>query len=850
MIEWGSGFGGGNADAKVVRIDYVGGNRAPVAVASATPNNGSVPLSVQFSSAGTYDPDLNDTFTLAWSFFGDGITNSTDAAPSFVYAQPGNYNAQLIVTDSQGNQTVANVPITAGNNRPVVSILDPPNGAFFDWTEAINYRLSVSDVEDGSTGAGTIACSNVIFELNIGHNDHAHSVGQFAGCSGQVVAPPAHSTDVDNLFLVLAGSYTDRGAPNVAPLIGRTTYILNTKHKQAEYFTHSSGIQTQATTDPLGGGLDVVGIDHGDYITYSPMNFTNITGVMYRVAASGAGGRIEIHADSPAGPLVSTANIAGTGGVYTNVTTTLTDPGGTHEYYFVFLRNPGDTGLFVLNWMEFSGDGISLNQSPYGGTPRAIPGTIQAEDFDLGGEGVAYHDTDTSNNGGQYRPTEGVDIESTTDTGGGYDVGWTLAGEWMEYTVNVASSGVYKLEVRFASQGNGGNFHIELDGVDKTGSLAITNTGGWQIWQTLVRSNVALNAGQHILRLSSDAIGASGNIGNLNYLRFTLLSNNIPPAVTITNPVPNAVFGAPAMMTLKATASDADGSISKVEFFANGSLIGTSLASPFNFVWTNVPAGYYTLTARATDNVGLNAISGPINIDVINGQAPFYGLPQTIPGTIQAEDFDGGGEGVSYHDTDAANNGNQYRATSVDIENAGDTGGGYDVGWTAGGEWLKYTINAIVDGVYILNMRVASQGNAGTFHVEIDGQNVTGAMTVNDTGGWQIYQTLTKTNINISGGLHQLRLSLDASGSNGTVGNYNYMNFAVTSTNPPPIIVQSTAALTSAFLDDSSAAVDTIAKSIVVPKVPGSRFYRLRSTLSTRVLTVQIVGTNVVMTYQ
>jgi hypothetical protein len=77
----------------------------------------------------------------------------------------------------------------------------------------------------------------------------------------------------------------------------------------------------------------------------------------------------------------------------------------------------------------------TAGQSAYpSGTPWAIPGTIQAENYDLGGEGVAYHDTDTANNGGQFR-TDSVDIESTSDTGGGYNVGWTRTAEWIEYEI-------------------------------------------------------------------------------------------------------------------------------------------------------------------------------------------------------------------------------------------------------------------------------------------------------------------------------------------------------------------------------------------------------------------------------
>ncbi len=345
--------------------------------------------------------------------------------------------------------------------------------------------------------------------------------------------------------------------------------------------------------------------------------------------------------------------------------------------------------------------------------------------------------------------------------------------------------------------------------------------------------------------MSLDTNGTNGFVGNFNYLRFTLLSGNTPPVVTITNPAVNAVFSAPATLTLKAAASDSDGSVSKVEFFANGTLIATDLSSPFSVPWTNVPASFYTLTARVTDNVGLNTISTPVNISVINGQAPFFGVPQTIPGIIQAEDFDGGGEGVAYHDTDTSNNGSQYRATSVDIENTGDTGGGYNVGWTAGGEWLKYTVNAAVDGIYSIGARAASPNNGTLIHVEIDGQNVTGSMSVTNTGNWQIYQTLTKTNISISAGQHQVQLSEDTGG-----GNYNYLTFTATSTNPPAVFLQSTAGLTGAFADDNAAAVNTTTKTITIPKSTSTRFYRLHAVVPTRIMNVQIIGTNVVMTYQ
>lgn len=166
--------------------------------------------------------------------------------------------------------------------------------------------------------------------------------------------------------------------------------------------------------------------------------------------------------------------------------------------------------------------------TPFGGSAWAVPGTIEAENFDDGGEGVAYHDTSAGNNGGAYRPTD-VDIEATTDTGGGYDVGWMTAGEWLQYTVNVTQSATYRLTARVAASGAGGTFHIEFGGVDKTGPLTIPNTGGWQAW-TDVTATVSLAAGTQTMRIVEDANGPTGVFGNMNYVTVAGGSGASPAA--------------------------------------------------------------------------------------------------------------------------------------------------------------------------------------------------------------------------------------------------------------------------------------------------------------------------------
>ncbi|WP_051979728.1 glycosyl hydrolase family 18 protein [Edaphobacter aggregans] len=160
--------------------------------------------------------------------------------------------------------------------------------------------------------------------------------------------------------------------------------------------------------------------------------------------------------------------------------------------------------------------------SAYGGTPWPIPGTIQAENFDTGGENVGYHTDNNTNQGGQYRTGEGVSIEATTDTGGGYDVGWVTADEWLNYTMKVASSGSYLVQVRVANNGQGGTFHVGVDGATATSELTVPNTGGWQNWTTL-STTITLSAGQHIVQLHMDSVGSAGTVGNFNW--FSISSN-------------------------------------------------------------------------------------------------------------------------------------------------------------------------------------------------------------------------------------------------------------------------------------------------------------------------------------
>ncbi|GAA4310466.1 carbohydrate-binding protein [Compostibacter hankyongensis] len=150
---------------------------------------------------------------------------------------------------------------------------------------------------------------------------------------------------------------------------------------------------------------------------------------------------------------------------------------------------------------------IPVAKRPYHGTPLALPGTILCNEFDYGGEGLGYHDTDADNKGNarvDMRFFEGVDLENCAE--GGYDVGTPRPGEWIAYTVNVAQTGQYEIISRVASAAAGGQFHLQFDGQDIGDIQQAPATGGWQAW-TDVKTVVTLTAGVHELRYCYDSQG-------------------------------------------------------------------------------------------------------------------------------------------------------------------------------------------------------------------------------------------------------------------------------------------------------------------------------------------------------
>ena len=174
------------------------------------------------------------------------------------------------------------------------------------------------------------------------------------------------------------------------------------------------------------------------------------------------------------------------------------------------LINTDGTPRTALTWLKnylagkpdvgypFCAQVVAEVKSPYTGTAIPIPGIIEAENYDKGGQGVSYNDTEPANQGNVYR-TDGVDIDALAD--GGFVLGWNQTGEWTEYTINVTKTGSYDFEFKVSSPASGGILGLNLDGNALLTNVVVPNTDGWYTYTTFTKQ-AQLTAGKHVVRLN------------------------------------------------------------------------------------------------------------------------------------------------------------------------------------------------------------------------------------------------------------------------------------------------------------------------------------------------------------
>jgi hypothetical protein len=285
----------------------------------------------------------------------------------------------------------------------------------------------------------------------------------------------------------------------------------------------------------------------------------------------------------------------------------------------------------------------SLVQAPYPGpNAHAVPGSIEAENFDSGGELESYHDTTSTNQGGQYRTGEGVDVEATGV--GNYMVAYVKAGEWLEYTIDVSTAGTYTFTARVSTPAaTGGTFHVEVDGVAVSGALTVPNTGNWQTFADVITSDIALTTGTHVVRIAIDSNGSNSYMGNIDRFSLTVANAQTPYPGPSPHPIPGAIQaenfdeGGEAVAYHDTTLANQGNVATRTTAVdiqhANGvTWVSHLKAGEWMEYTATVAGGYYTFYAK----VASNGTGGVFHVEM---DGIDQSDPQTVPNTGNWQTF-------------------------------------------------------------------------------------------------------------------------------------------------------------------------------------------------------------------
>ncbi len=384
---------------------------------------------------------------------------------------------------------------------------------------------------------------------------------------------------------------------------------------------------------------------------------------------------------------------------------TATD-GSTYERY---------SRINVLNSTEL--------REPFNGAPVELPGTINVTEFDKGAQTVSYNKA------------------SRTATSSMQSDGW------MEYTVDVKEDGIYSFDAEVASTSSSGVFHLaeySLDGLQYLSDfIAVPKTGSttdFQVMHNVIQK--PLTAGRHRICLNIDKGGFY-----IKSLTFNKEEKDESISIGFGDSPVEILGGEKATITVDASSNTS--TINNVKVYINNLLVATLTEAPYTVEYEPTGNGKVTVMAIATDAEG-RSNSASYTMKVTAKREPFTaGKPATLPGTLQTEYYDKGGEGAAYHDNDAQNQGDaNYRASEgVDIVNGN---GGRALGYTSTGEWVEYTIDVQEAGNYSFKATVSSGVNNSGFSINL---NKNGKITkladirVPQTGSnsWDTYRVVEGT---------------------------------------------------------------------------------------------------------
>ena len=400
--------------------------------------------------------------------------------------------------------------------------------------------------------------------------------------------------------------------------------------------------------------------------------------------------------------------------------------------------------------------------APYHG-PHNVPGVVHATDYDMGRVGIAYHDVQVANyhvttgnftawnNGWAYR-NDGVDIEPSTDNvnSNGYSVGWTTEGEWLKYTVEVETSGLYDINMRYASLSGVGQFHFDVNGLAVNASSPVPSTGAWNSWGEVGVEGVLLYEGTNTLTIHVDESGF--NFSSFEFQFTGITPDEVSPSYVIGQTIDSDHIS--LLFNKPLDASTLGSSPSGFTFFAEGQEVAIAAvemnpASAQSVILTLESEVEATMDLNVSYSNGGLAASDGVAVDnfemaqVDNTLDYWYPLP----GWLEAEDY--------------------TQQTGVELETTSDAGGGQNVGFLDPGDVMEYNVNVTKSGEYSVNFRTASEYGNGGLALQLIAEDGSATLlcqpTFEPTGGWQTWTTTSDEIAHMDKGLYTLRVTVTSS---------------------------------------------------------------------------------------
>ncbi len=539
----------------------------------------------------------------------------------------------------------------------------------------------------------------------------------------------------------------------VNPAPPASAYTTIPAKVEAEAWGLMSGVQTETTTD-AGGGLSVGYIDYGDWMDY---NISAPAAGTYkldlRLATPNSTAKFQIL--KPDGTVLTTVTPTSTGGYqsWQTFATSLPLAAGNQ-----IIRIYSIGAAFNINWLQFP-DGTATSTQTSTSTIK-----VEAENF---------------------ATMAGVQLENTSDAGGGLNVGYIDNGDWMDYSVTTLAASAFTVNLRVAALNSGGQLQLKNAAGTVLATVNVPQTSGYQNWQT-VTATINLPLGTQTIRISSSA-STGWNINWIEFVPTTSTTTTTTSTSTITRIEAEKFTSMSGIQT--ETTSDAGNGLN-VGYIDNGDWMEYSV--------TTATSGSYNLAFRvAAQNSGaqlqIRNSGGTVLASVAVPQTGGYQTWQTVnqlvtlpagTQTIRIVSAASTNWNMNWMELSPSTSTtttvvptkleaeNYSGMSGVQTEATGDAGGGLNVGYIDNNDWMDYAVSASVAGTYKLDFRVAAQSTGGQFQVRKSDGTVLATVTVPATGGYQTWQTIS-TNVALAAGSQTIRLV----STNWVSWNINWLEF-------------------------------------------------------------------------